>query len=241
MADYGLSVSNSYGTTLINSQYKVLVFSERGTFQITSKYTDREGQGAVTFVKPILTQEPPHIFLRYVSGVHNDLGVYTTVIGGPGNWTGFRVTSGVRGGSSVQNYQVEYVSCKYSDQRSLTRYGMELWDATGAIVFTASDRVVRYSKFTKVWTLTGGTRVTIYNSNLTIDNDDFVCVSSLDRGVMWFADGAGFVGINLMTDGVRTLNISAQFSSGGYWYYQGVNNQNFCIPVCKFPADKYYN
>lgn len=241
MADYGISVSNAYNSVVITSQFKLLVFSERGTFQIRSQYTDREGRGTVTFVKPIVTQETPQIFLRYVSGVHDSLGLYTTVLGSPGNWTGFTVTSAVRGGSSLQNYTIEYVSCKYADQRSTTPFGMEIWDASGNIVFSASDRVVRYGKFTKAWTLTSGSSVDIYSSNLSIEADDFICVSSIDRGVMWFADGAAYVGLNLLTAGVRVLNISAQRAAGGFFYYQGVNGQNFCIPVCKFPSSRYYN
>jgi len=241
MADYGISVVNNYGSVVISSTYKLLVFSERGSFQITSRYTDKEGSGTVSFSKPISTQEPPQIFLRYVSGVHDNLGVYTTLLGRPGAWTGFTVTSAVRGGSSVQNYTVEYVSCKYADQRSQSVYGMEIWDASGTIVFTDSDKVVRYGKFTKQWTVKSGTSVDIYSSGLSIDVDDFICVSAIDRGVVWFADGANFVGLTLLTDGVRVVNISAQRASGGLYYYQGLNNTSFCIPVCKFPADRYRN
>ena len=241
MANFGISVTNNSNSVMITSQYKIMVFSERGTFRIQSQYTDREGSGSVTFVKPILTQEPPQIFLRYVSGVHTDLGVYSTILGSPGNWTGFRMTSAVRGGSSLQNYLIEYVSCKYADRQSTELYGMSIWDEAGNILFSASDRIVRYSKFSKVWTKTNGDTVDIYKSNLTIDADDFISVSSIDRGVVWFADGAGFVGLNLMTAGVLVLNISAQRSGGGYNYSQGVAGQNFCIPVCKFPSARYYN
>jgi hypothetical protein len=241
MANFGISVTNNSDSVMITSQYKIMVFSERGTFRIQSKYTDREGSGSVTFLRPILSQEPPQIFLRFVNGVHSDLGVYTTILGGAGNWTGFRMTSAVRRGSSLQNYLMEYVSCKYADRQSTDLYGMNIWDENGTILFSASDRVVRYSKFSKVWTKTAGNTVDIYSSNVTIDADDFVSVSSLDRGVIWFADGASFVGLNLLTKGALTLNISAQRSGGGYDYNQGVAGQNFCIPVCKFPTSRYYN
>lgn len=241
MANFGISVTNNSNSVMITSQYKIMVFSERGTFRIQSQYTDKEGSGAVNFLKPILTQEPPQIFLRHVSGVHPNLGVYTTILGGPGNWTGFRMTSAVRGGSTLQNYLVEYVSCKYADKQSTDLFGMNIWDEAGVILFSASDRVVRYSKFSKVWTKTAGSTVDIYSSNLTIDSDDFISVSSVDRGLVWFADGADYVGITLLDNNVPSLKISAQRSGGGYDYSLGVNGQNFCIPVCKFPTSRYYN
>lgn len=241
MADYGLSVTNTYGAVVISSTYKVMVFSERGSFRIQSKYTDREGSGAVTFVRPILTQEAPQVFFRHVNGFHTSLGVYITMLGGPGNWTGFLVTSAVRNGSNLQNYLMEYVICKFSDQPSPQRYGMNIFDAQGRIVFSSEDRVVRYHKFAKSWSLVVGDYVDTYKSNLVIEADDFVCVSSIDRGVAWFADGFGFVGMSLLDNNVPVLNITAQRAGGGYWYYQGTNGTCFGIPVCKFPSSRYYN
>ncbi|WP_432218769.1 hypothetical protein ACREYJ_06035 [Pseudomonas kribbensis] len=241
MADYGLSVSNIYGAVVISSSYKVMVFSERGSFRIQSRYSDKEGYGSVTFAKPVYTQEAPQVFLRHVSGVHASLGLFITMLGGPGNWTGFLITSAVRVGNTLQNYLIEYVVCKYSDQPSRQPYGMNIYDAQGQVVFSSDDKVVRYTKFAKNWTLVVGNQVDTYKSNLIIDADDFVCVSSIDRGLNWFADGAGYVGISLLNNNALTLEITAQRSGGGYWYYQGTNGTCFGVPVCKFPLSRYYN
>ncbi|MDC3735397.1 hypothetical protein KDL27_06340 [Pseudomonas syringae pv. syringae] len=241
MVDYGFSAVNGSSSVIISSKYKVLVFSERGQFSITSQYTDKEGFGSVVFTRPVLTQEPPQIFVRHISGSHPSLGVYTTMSGSPGNWTGFLVTSAVRPGGTLQNYSMEFVSCKFADQPSSQVYGMNIRDEGGRIVFSSSDKIVRYSKFAKGWTLQKGDLVDIYNSNLTIDADDFVCISSIDRGVMWFADGVQFAGLTLLANGVPVLQINAQIAGGGYWYYQGVNETSFAIPVCKFPVSRYYN
>jgi hypothetical protein len=237
---YGLSVVNNYGAVVISSEYKVMVFSERGTFRIISQYTDTEGYGAVAFIRPVLTQEPPQVFVRHVSGVHPSLGIYTTMLGGPGNWTGFRVTSAVRGNPNLQNYSMEYVSCKYADQPSPQLYGMEIRDSSGKIVFTSSDRVVRYSKFAKNWRRVQGNYVDAYHSDLPIDADDFICISAFDRGVSWFTNYAKYAGLTILEGGIQVLKMNCQFQQGD-WYYQGVNGSCFGIPVCKFPSSRYYN
>ncbi|WP_338498274.1 hypothetical protein V5F23_09910 [Pseudomonas sp. WP18] len=240
MADFGLSVSNDYGSIIISSDYKVMVFSERGTFNITSRYTHAEGSGSVTFAKPITTQEPPQIFVRVVSGVHNDLGFFTVILGAPGNWTGFVVVSAVRGDPNLQNYTLEYVSCMYSNLRSVSNYGLELFDYQGNVIYTSSDNVVRFSKFSKSWTYVQGNIVDVYDSGLTIDVDDFVSISSIDRGVGWFTGHSQYAGLTLLDNGVRVLKIHNQIRAGD-WYYQGTNNTCLAIPVCKFPSSRYFN
>lgn len=240
MADFGLAVTNDYGSVIVSSNYKVMVFSERGNFKITSQYTDAEGQGAVTFAKPIKTQEPPQVFVRLVTGVHSDLGMFTGLLGGPGNWTGFRVVSAARGNPNLQNYILEYVSCMYTSLKSVSSYGLEINDQQGNIVYTSSDNVVRFSKFSKAWTLARGNFVDVYDSGLAIDNDDFISISSIDRGVSWFTSHAQYSGITLLDGGVRVLKIHNQFRAGD-WYYQGTNNTCLAIPVCKFPTSRYFN
>lgn len=240
MADFGLSVTNDFGSVIISSDYKVLVFSERGTFSIKSTNTDVEGSGSVTFNKPIRTQEPPQIFVRFVSGVHNTLSFYTGLFGGPGNWTGFLVVSAVRGNPNLQNYTLEYVSCMYSNLKSTSDYGLELFDYQGNPIYTSSDNVVRFSKFSKNWTLTQGNFVDIYDSGLTIDDDDFISISSIDRGVSWFTGHSQYAGLTLLSNGVRMLRINNNIIAGD-WYYQGTNNTCLAIPVCKFPSSRYIN
>ncbi len=240
MADFGLSVTNDFGSVIISSDYKVLVFSERGTFSIKSTNTDVEGSGSVTFNKPIRTQEPPQIFVRFVSGVHNTLSFYTGLFGGPGNWTGFLVVSAVRGNPNLQNYTLEYVSCMYSNLKSTSDYGLELFDYQGNPIYTSSDNVVRFSKFSKNWTLTQGDFIDIYDSGLTIDDDDFISISSIDRGVSWFAGHSKYAGLTILSNGVRMLRINNNIIAGD-WYYQGTNNTCLAIPVCKFPSSRYIN
>jgi hypothetical protein len=239
MADYGLSVTNNGGSVIISNLYKIMVFSERGSFRITSSFTDRGGQGSYVFTKPIKTQEPPQLFFGNLSGLHPKVSVYITLIGGPGNWTGFVANSAIAGGNNLQNTYVEFVACKYCDTPNPNQYGMNQWDANGNILYSSEDRVVRYSKFAKNWTFVSGNEVFTYRSNVALDADDFICISAFDRGVTWFI-GFDFAGMTILDNGVPTLNITVNLPGGGNAYPYGANT-SFCVPVCKFPAARYHN
>lgn len=243
MAEYGFRAVNDYSTVTISSTYKILVFSERGTVRITSAYIDRGGVGEAVFTRPITTQEAPQLFVRVQSASHASLGVTATLLGGPGNWTGFRIDSAATGASPLQNFVLEYVSCKFADSLQSTGYGMNIRDANGVPVFSARDKVVRYNKFATVWTLATDTQtVRIWTPNITIDADDFICVSAMDRGVNWFAENSQYAAFNIWAGSKANLTLYVQrILALGYWYWQGSNNTQFTVPVCKFPADRYNN
>lgn len=239
MDDYGIEVVNRSGTTTISNVYKMLVYSERGSFRIQSQYTDRPGYGYVTFARPVTAQEPPSVFLRTASASHSSITIYTTILGGPGNWTGFKITSGAAGGGVLQNHLMEYVCCKYSDLTVSPLYGIEIKDSANRVSFSSSDRLVRYNKFSKNWTLATSTFMDVYSSNLAIESDDYICVSSMDRGVSWFVNQWMYVGLVIFSGGVQALRITNQKTQGDN-YYQGTNGTCFAIPVCKFPISRYY-
>ncbi|SNB84689.1 hypothetical protein SAMN02745900_04478 [Pseudomonas sp. URIL14HWK12:I8] len=241
--NYGFSAKNDYGSVTINSEMKVLVFSERGSLRITSRYTDRGGTGEAVFIKPIRTLEPPQVFIRHVSGLHSSLGLYAQIIGGPGAWTGFVLRSAASGGSTLQNFLIEFVACKFADAAQLSGYGMNIRDAAGGVVFSTQDRPVRYSKFATSWTRTFFSEDQfIFTPNVTIDADDFICISALDRGLNWFAEKAQFAAMNILSNGQPNLNIYAQvMTAGGDWYYDGTGGTTFGVAVCKFPESRYYN
>lgn len=242
---YGLSATNNGGSVVISSDYKTLVFSERGNFQILSRYSDGEGYGTVTFVKPIQTQEPPQIFVRCIAASHNNLSFYTRVLGGPGNWTGFSVVRAALGGGVVQNFNLEYVACKYSDKKSVDEYGLEIYDAQERVVYTSSDRVVRYGKFTKSWTYVPPQvaygRVAVFNSNLPLAHDDFISISSVDRGNSWFMGSVDYAGLRIREGGAPVIKILINLNRTDINLHQGTAGSAFSIPVCKFPVERYYN
>lgn len=241
MDEYGFSAINTQNSVVISNIYKVMVFSERSTFQIRSSHTDANGYGLVTFAKTIRTQEAPQIFVRVISASHANLGLYVTIQGSAGAWTGFKVTSAARGGSTLQNYTVECVVCKFTDSLNTETYGQEVRGPNNEPVFSSSDKVVRFSRFTKSWVKFTGNLVDEYKSNMTLDADDFVSVSSFDRGVSWFMGGADYAGLTILDGNVRTITVFVTKASGGNWYWEGVNGNNLSIPICKFPESRYVN
>ena len=244
----GLEVIKDSGSVLITSEYPVLVFSERQLFQITSRYSDGEGGAQVTFLKPIKTPAPPQVFFRYISGRQNGLAVFITLRGSAGNWTGFNVTSAVAGGNQTQNFAMECVVARFGSDVSQSGDGIEIYADDGTVSFSSKDSVVRYGKFTKKWRwqqFRVPRNLNRFHSDLPIDDDDFISVTSMDFGVSWFMDGADYAGLTLLEGGKRILSMTVnvqvdQNQYGGYWY-QGTNNTLFSIPVCKFPIDRYHN
>ncbi|PWY38978.1 hypothetical protein [Pseudomonas sp. RW405] len=243
MAEYGFKAVNDFGSVTISSVYKVLVFSERGTYQVTSQYTDRGGEGAVTFLKPITTHEAPQVFVKVQSASHANLGIYISMTGSPGYWTGFRTFSAAPGSSPLQNFILEYVACKFADSVQATGYGMNIWDANGVPVFSAQDKVVRYSKFATSWNMvTNDSTYRVFVPNVVIDSDDFICVSAFDRGLNWATDNSQFSAFNIWLNWAPNLNTYVQrITALGYWYWQGTNDTSFTVPICKFPSDRYTN
>lgn len=240
---YGLSATNNGGSVVISSDYKTLVFSQRGEFRITSRYTDREGFGSVEFTKAITTQEPPQIFTRCTSASHSSLTIYTRVLGGPGNWTGFNVTSAVMGGSTLQDHYLQYVACKFADSRSAGSYGLEIDDEVGGIVYASSDRVVRYGKFTKDWDYeapTGYGVVGVFHSRVAPDPDDFISISSIDRGNAWFCGSVNYAGLRIVSGGLQSIKIHINRINSTIQFHKFIG-LSFSIPVCKFPVERYYN
>lgn len=239
--DYGLSVVNNSGATVISSDRKILVFSERGSFVIKSRYSDSQGIGIYNFIKPVKTEAPPQIFLRTVSATSTSIILYIVIMyGSAGNWTGVGFTSGA-GGTDLQNHNMEIVVCKYSDALPTSQYGMVLRDGNGAILFSAEDRIVRYSRFTKNWLSTSSTFTATYTSDITPSADEFICVSQMDRGVNWYAGRSAYASLQIRLNNAPALNMKVQLQNLGDLYGQGTNGTCFSIPVCKFPIDKYYN
>lgn len=238
---YGLSVTNDKGSVIISSEYKVMVFSERGQYRITSRHTDAVGTATVVFSTSITTTEPPQVFTRYVSGLHPSMSVYISLTGGPGNWTGFNLISAALGGRVTQNFLMDYVVCKFSNKNNPQPYGLQINDYQGNPVYSSSDRVVRYNKYAKNWTFTNGTTVIFYNSDVTVENDEFICLSSFDRGVTWYIGRSAFAGLRILEGGRQVLRMNINKLDRGSWWYQQDQPTKFVIPVCKFPIERYYN
>ena len=215
--DFGLEVIGDSKTVTISSYNKVLVFSERGGFSIQSRFSDATGTGTVNFVKPVLTQEAPQIFLRLVTPNGPNLTIYTTILGGPGYWTGFRITSAASG--FIQSHSLEYVCCKYSDNVSSDPYGLQIWDKDGTPIYASSDRVVRYSNFTKASTYSAGATVPhshdTRSKNISIDVVDIIRVYPIDKDTVWLTSPHHYTGLNWLVSSARLLKLDSLRTSLG--------------------------
>lgn len=242
---YGFLATNNSGSVTISSDYKALVFSERGQYLITSPYSNSEGYGQVTFTKPITTQEPPQVFARCGTASHGSLSFYTRMLGGPGNWTGFATTSPVMGGNIKQYFEVQYVACKFADKKGKDDFGLEIFGPDGGVAYASSDRVVRYGKFSKKWVYTPPQVaygiVGVFSSDVTPDADDYMSISSIDRGNSWFMGRVVYAGIRIRDNSAPALKILVNFNRTDIVLHQGSDASRFSIPVCKFPIERYYN
>ncbi|QLG93505.1 hypothetical protein HZF02_16755 [Pseudomonas yamanorum] len=240
---FGISVTGDAGAVTISSENKVLVFSERGRYNIVAS-GNRVGVGTVTFVNPIRTQEAPQIFIRIWSASGPSLAAYFRVLGGPGNWTGFQTTSGATQDSQL--HDIEYVACKFSDSTTKSSYGLQIYDESGGPIFSSDDRVVRYKKFTKSWRYIAGTGPGVnhdtWKSDVVIDaTNDFICISSMDGGPSWYNGIWTYTGLQLMSGGVRLLDIDVQREGTNDQTIFNAADSYFAIPICQFPIERYYN
>lgn len=240
----GLEIVNDNGSVIINPDHKLQVVSERGSFRVRSSYTDKPGYGTVTFIKPITTETTPTVFVRYITGNFTFFSAYFRFLGSPGNWTGFRIISSVSNGSQLQNHLLEYVSCKYVDSLSPMDAGLQLFDSTGAPIFDSNYRPVKYSKMATTWRCvrTEGNWVSWVTAycDIPIEEDDFICISQIDRGVVFMSEDYAYTGLDLKRNNNRVLQIFKQNDYYNSWGYdRSASRFLFVIPICKFPRSVY--
>lgn len=244
---YGFQALNNSGSVTISTQFKPLVFHLRGTVNVTSEYTNRPGYGTVTLTTPVTTPEPPSLFVRYVSGLHPSISVYFTWLGGPGNWTGFRITSAAFGGRVLQNHLLEWVVCKFTNTSPASGYGLQLYDSDSQPIYGTHEKLVKYSKFTKSWSLDASSYgyLSYIASGISIDPEDFVSVASFDRGLVWHVADSNtqYAGLALYRNNQRTLEIQVQlnYPAGRKYPVPTRDGLYFSMPICKFPSGVFTN
>lgn len=240
--NYGLEVFNDNNTLQISSTKPPLIYKERGFVTLTRNVVDRPAFGVVTFTSPITTYAPPKVFVRVQSSNLPSCQVYITITGSPNNWTGFVMYAGAFGGGVLPMHVIEYVCCYVYKKEIVSppNYGLELFDENGVSSFHSSANIVHYYKFTKKWTESYFNYFHTYtpNPDITIDADDFIDISSCNRGPIFVVTNRFmFFSFTLRRDSQRTLRISVQVSLPES--PQNISLANLCIPICKFPISKY--
>lgn len=244
---FGFEAINLGGSVIISPSNTHLAFVERGTISVlNNSVVDRPAVGSAAFMKPITSKEPPQVFVRLQSSRHSGLEAYMRIDGSPGNWTGFTMWASAFGGSTLPLYVLEFCVCANVSSAPASGFGMSVFDADGKPVFSSTDKLVKFSKFTKKWSITisgaaGGYAYFTFTPDIQIESDDFINISSVNKGtVNQYLYQAMFHSIRLYRNNERLLNLVTQ---GSYWYTVpgNVGNMRFCIPVCKFPAEIYHN
>lgn len=242
---FGFEAINDNNSVIISSDSRPLVYIGRGQVSLTNSVVDRPAVGSTTF-PTVTTQAPPRIFVRLNSSRHASMNCYVYINGSPGNWTGFTMYAGAQGGGTLPLYVLDYTLCIPSggSGTSLTSgYGMVLYGEDGQEVFNNTQRIVRFGKFTKVWSYTINITSTAtfhnLNSNVSIDPDDYIDITYFNRGiVLQQVVNAMFTSLILYSNSVRVLQMQTQATNrtdqildAGITYY--------CTPICKFPIDRY--
>lgn len=247
---YGFSAVNSSGSILVSSSARVLVYRFRGQGRLTSRYTNRPGYMEVVFSSPVTSVTPPHIFIRVLSASHSSCAVITAVSGTPGNWTGFTLTSGVLGGSRLQDFLIDYVVCSTEPKVvSPTGYGFNILDEAGASVFNSSEKVCSTTKWTKKWrnrpywfdSYYGGYRylpTDASGNDMSIAVDEYCDITAVSSG-FWLSwvRSIEYAAVVIWQDNANTLQIDHQ---GGVQNLRAAPaDLNFSVPICKFPLSRY--
>lgn len=244
---FGFEARNGAGSVLISDSKRHLTYKERGQLVVSNSVIDRPSTNTFAFTSPVTTTEPPTVFMRVNESRHDSVSMYVALVGSPGNWTGVKVIVAASGGSVAPRYVFDIVIGHFkSSEGVVSDFGMVIYGESGEQVFSDKDRLVTYSKFTKKWTasVTGSYPNYAYYSltpDVIIEDDDYVDVSSLNRGgIFQYLDGTMYTSVNLRQGGVNTLRLTTQcnlqYATTASVAY---SNLRFCMAVCKFPLARY--
>lgn len=241
---FGFQAINDSGSLTISDNFPNLVFQERGQIVVENgSVVDRPAYGVSYFYSPVTTSAPPNIFVRFNSGRHGSCNIYMSMIGSSGNWSGFSVWASAIGGAVLPRHVLDYVVCKSTDNNTPTGFGLAVYDSSGRPTYKSQDKSVKFTKFTKSWYRSdiGGQFVNLFPSGIAIDSDDYIDISSMNRGnVHMPLSRVQYTSLRILSDGVRSLSLVSQNAvSLGVAGPQQVGTTNFCIPICKFPENIY--
>ena len=142
---YGLQFINNSNSVVVDSEFARLCVIESGRYSPNAN----NGYGAlVTFARVVTFQNPPLVFVRpdTVAGVAQLGGM--RVIGGPGNWTGFYVSTYNTIGFPPNG---KYFVGSFGGQ-SVSSYGMRLWDGNAQVLFDSGTVCASFTRSFQNWT-----------------------------------------------------------------------------------------
>lgn len=145
----GVRIRGSHGNIQIDDETPVFQVVEQGTIgpYVSSGSGHWSGRQLTTFATPVTTQEPPLIFLKISSGYW--VMTTFTVIGEPGNWTGFAFGAGQWSQNlnfiSPSNTSGVWFSSVKTSVKSTAKVGIRVRNRlTGQVMFDSGFKVVKF-------------------------------------------------------------------------------------------------
>lgn len=193
---YGITVINDNSYLQIDSETPRLCAIHRGTYTAVGSRT-----ATITFPSPIVTVEPPCIFIRNSETRPGDLYDAITITGGSGNWTGFTIrAANLDWRPTGKWFAAVFAAAGVSD------YGMQIWSASGALIYDTGTVPVVVTKANQTWTYQGKTTFPTLGAGYYFRNeavgsllsDEYFMVNPFSRGVLrpgsalWDTSGVRF-------------------------------------------------
>ncbi len=208
---YGFFVRGTQGHLIIDDENPTLAQVERGDIVVTHSLpnTGRLAHWAVcnvVYKQVVRTQIPPFVFGVPTSAGPAGLAIGMFChIGGPGNWTGFRliVTASVRfealDATTVgQRIGVgrhtgwEYRVCGFEAPPSSDGYGMRIWGPSGKLVFDSGWPLTPFRHLMRSWSLVESRKVNYLSLWNYIGNDEANHANDVDPVVHRYTHPWGY-------------------------------------------------
>lgn len=163
---FGLAFVNNSDVVTLDSEFSRLVVLQSG------RYT-----GGSSFSPVITTEEPPMVFVRPDSNITLQ---YVTILGTPGNWTGWNYI----GGGSGNYFAAAFKS------RAVAKFGLRLWDANSNLLFDNGTACAQFTNVVTSYTYAGsvptgqpGQSRASFTAPATFPNGDYMMINNIGMDV----------------------------------------------------------
>lgn len=187
------------GRVIIDSEFFRLTVIHKGRYV----GTEESGNSSTTlFPSPFTTQEQPLIFIRPDSAAGMIGMANIEVLGGPGNWTGFRVRI-------YNNYTIKPVGRWFAGifgGAPIAQFGARILGPGQKVIFDTGTPAALFVRATNTWTFTGsgqtgqGQTINYFQAPFTMSEEEYVL-------------------INNMGVGVNTIGVESNRQIGFFWDY----------------------
>lgn len=162
---YGMEFRNGSDVVTLDSEYSRLSILQKGRYS-----------GGATFSPAITTQEPPLVFVRPDA---TSTFSYVTILGTPGNWTGFSFLVDGAGSFFVAAFQA----------RAVASYGFRVWGPSANLLIDSGTPCAQFTRTITDWTYLGssstgqGTTKSSWTATSPLNTGDYMLVNNIGMDV----------------------------------------------------------